>query len=122
MPGNAVPSDEFVPAAGEHLLNCAHSPHAQSAATQVFAASISETSKYLILAIVDGLQTAAIHFSQAFYPTRAMRSILVQCVVENLMSSQRACRSQPWKSWNWASSLTLPSLAMAASTSGTNSL
>ena len=30
----------------------------------------------------------------------AIRSIFVQCVVENLMSSHNACASQPWKSWN----------------------
>ena len=39
---------------------------------------------------MNGLHTWAIHFSQVLSPTRAMRLILVQCVVENLMSSQSA--------------------------------
>ncbi len=74
---------------GEPFAACDHSwSHFQ-------AASISLASKYLIVAMVNGLQTLAIHCSQVFTPTRAMRSSLVQCVVENLMSSHRAGRSQP---------------------------
>src|SRR5262249_48166240 len=90
--------------------------------SHALAASISPASKYLILAIVNGLHTLAIHFSQVFSPTRAILAILVQWVVENLMSSHSALASQPWKSWNCASTFTFPSLAISASTSGTNFL
>src|SRR4051794_25291265 len=62
------------------------------------APSISLASKYLICAMVKGLHTFDIHSSHFFSPTRAMRSIFVQCVVENLMSSHNALASQPWKS------------------------
>ena len=48
-----------------------------ASASHSFAASISERSKYLILAMVNGLHTLAIHFSQALSPTSAIRSILV---------------------------------------------
>src|SRR6516165_8723059 len=82
-------------------------------ASQALAASVSFVSKYLILAIVNGLQTTATHFLS---PTRAIRLILVQCVVENLISSQSAFASQPWKSWNCARMFTFPSLAISAST------
>src|SRR4051812_28822022 len=54
------------------------------------ALSISLASKYWIFAMVNGLQTPVIHFSQVLSPTRAILSIFVQCVVENLMSSHRA--------------------------------
>src|SRR5271169_5387684 len=90
--------------------------------SHALAASISAASKYRTLAIVNGLHTEAIHFSQVLSPTSAMRLILVQCVVENLVSSHSACRSHPWKSWNWARTFTLPSFAISASTSGTNFL
>src|SRR5262249_59620720 len=73
-----------------------HSHHAS--ASHFLAASIWLASKYWIFAIVNGLQTLAIHFSQVLSTTSAMRSILVQCVVENFMSFHRACRSQHWKS------------------------
>lgn len=66
-----------------------------SSASHALAASISAASKYLILASENGLHTAAIHFSKVLSPTRAIRLILVQCLVENLMSSQRALASQP---------------------------
>src|SRR5580692_1825629 len=68
--------------------------------SHALAASISAASKYFTLAIVNGLHTAAIHFSQVLSPTSATRLILVQWVVENLMSSHSAFTSQPWKSWN----------------------
>src|SRR5262245_58797156 len=53
--------------------------------------------KSLVLGRRDGWQTFAIHFSQVFSPTRVMRSILVQRVVESLklqlvMKSSRQAR------------------------------
>src|SRR5205823_5574754 len=68
----------------------------QASPSHAWAASVSATSKYLILAIVNGLHTLAIHASHFLSPTRAMRSMSRQCLVENLMSSHRAYRSQPW--------------------------
>src|SRR5262249_14705910 len=47
-------------------------------ASHALAASISWASKYLIFAIVNGLHTVAIHFSQVFSPRRAIFLILVQ--------------------------------------------
>src|SRR5580765_1013188 len=90
--------------------------------SHALAASTCVASKYLIFAIENGLHTTDIHFSHDFSPTKAIRLIFVQCVVENLMSSHSAFASQPWKSWNWARTFTLPSLAISASTSGTNFL
>ena len=52
-------------------------------------------SKYSIFAMVNGLQTFAIYFSHVFSPTRAIRSMWLHSTVENLMSSHRACMSQP---------------------------
>src|SRR5262245_64614247 len=63
--------------------------------SQSQALSMSDASKYRTLAIVNGLQTLAIHDCHFVSPTRAMRSNFVQCVVENLMSSQSAARSHP---------------------------
>src|SRR5262249_25100437 len=111
-------SFEFRKPGNDSLCETAH----YASLSQVLASSTLSASKYRILAIVNGLQTFAIHFSQAFSPTRAMRLIFVQCVVENLMSSHSACMSQPWKSWNAASTFILPDLAISASTSGTNFL
>jgi len=55
--------------------------------------------KYLIWAIVKGLQTLASILPTSFAHESRLRSIFMQCVVENLMSSHKALASQPWKSW-----------------------
>src|SRR5215218_2272939 len=94
----------------------------QASLTQAQALSTSAASKYWIFAMVNGLQTAAMYLSQLLLPTRATRSIFVQCAVANLTSSHSACRSQPWNSWSCARIRVLPCSAMALSTSGTNVL
>ena len=84
------------------------------------AASSSPASKYLIADIVNGLQIAAIHFSQAFSPTIATFSMSRQCLVANLISSHTAPISQPWKSFKMKRTLILPEASINFSTPGSS--